>query len=165
MPNKARLKLGALLFAMAWVISAREAAAATATTTFGVTANVVTTCSITATNLDSGLYSGVKVNATSTLNVQCSTGTPWQISLSAGLGPGATANSRKMAGPTSDILNYQLSSKGSQSFSWGDTPPINTLPGTGTGAVQEVTVFGVIFAGQFVASDAYSDTITATVTF
>jgi spore coat protein U-like protein len=70
-----------------------------------------------------------------------------------------------MTGPTSELLSYQLSPDASQGFSWGTTPPFNTLPGTGNGAVQVVTVFGVILPDQFVGPGTYSDTIIATLTF
>ena len=58
--------LGAAALAAGLPLS--QAAAATATTSFSVTAEVVTTCAITATNMNFGNYSGVQLDATATLN-------------------------------------------------------------------------------------------------
>jgi spore coat protein U domain-containing protein, fimbrial subunit CupE1/2/3/6 len=141
-----------------------QAAAATATTTFSVTATVVTTCAITATNLNFGNYSGVVLAGTSTLNATCSTGTPYTISLNAGTGIGSTVTSRKMTGPGVELLNYGLFQDAGHTINWGDTAGTE-VPGVGSTAVQPHTVFGQIPASQFIQSGAYSDTITATLTF
>ena len=142
-----------------------RAAAATATTTFSVTANVVTTCGITATNLNFGNYSGVQLDGTATLNATCSTGTPYTIGLNAGTGTGATVALRKMKGPAAEELNYTLSQDAAHTINWGDTIGTDTVPGTGNGAAQPHTVYGQIPASQFIQSGAYSDTITVTLTF
>jgi len=142
-----------------------RATAATATTTFSVTAEVVTTCAITATNMAFGNYSGVQLDSTATLNATCSTGTPYTIGLGAGTGTGATIATRKMRGPTAEELNYTLSQDAGHTINWGDTIGTDTVPGTGNGAAQPHTVFGRIPASQFIASGAYSDTIAVTLTF
>jgi spore coat protein U-like protein len=141
-----------------------QASAATSTTTFSVTAEVVTNCTITATNMAFGNYSGVQKDATATLDATCSTGTPYTIGLNKGTGAGATITTRKMTGPGPELLNYTLSKDDARTINWGDTPP-DTVPGTGTGAVQPHTVFGKIPASQFVQSGEYSDTISVTLTF
>lgn len=146
----------------AWPLS--QAAAATATTTFSVTADVVTTCAITATNMNFGNYSGVVLNGTSTLDAACSTGTPYTIGLNAGTGIGATVTSRKMTGPGVELLNYGLFQDAGHTINWGNT--IGTdVPGVGATAVQPFTVFGQVPASQFIQSGQYSDTITVTLTF
>jgi spore coat protein U-like protein len=142
-----------------------QAAAATATTTFSVTAEVVTTCAITATNMSFGNYSGVQLDATATLDATCSTGTPYNIGLNAGTGTGATIATRRMVGPAAEELNYTLSQDAAHSINWGDTIGTDTVPGTGNGAAQPLTVFGRIPASQFIQSGAYSDTIAVTLTF
>ncbi len=142
-----------------------QAAAATATTTFSVTAEVRTTCTITTTNLAFGPYSGVQVDGTSTLSATCSTNTPYNIGLNAGGATGATVTTRAMKGPATDVLHYSLFRDSARSLNWGSTIGTDTVASTGTGAVQPFTVFGRIPAGQFVQSGAYSDTITVTLTF
>lgn len=153
--------LGAAALA-AWPLS--QASAATAETTFSVTANVVTTCNITATNMAFGNYSGLVLAATSTLDATCSTGTPYTIGLDAGTGTGATETVRKMTGPGVELLNYGLFQDAGHTINWGNTPGTD-VPGVGITAVQPFTVYGQIPASQFVQSGEYSDTITATLTF
>jgi spore coat protein U-like protein len=155
--------LGAAAMAVGLPLS--QAAAATATTTFSVTAEVVTTCAITATNMNFGNYSGVQLDSTATLDATCSTGTPYNIGLNAGTGTGATITTRKMRGPAVEELNYTLSQDAAHTINWGDTIGTDTVPGAGNGAVQPHTVFGRIAASQFIQSGAYSDTITVTLTF
>ena len=155
--------LGAAVVAAGAPLS--QASAATATTTFSVTAEVVTTCNITATNMAFGNYSGVLLNSTATLEATCSTGTPYTIGLNAGTGTGATIALRKMRGPAIEELNYTLSQDSAHTINWGDTIGTDTVPGTGNGAAQPHTVFGQIPGSQFIQSGAYSDTITVTLTF
>src|SRR5579871_3675750 len=113
-----------------------QASAATATTSFSVTANVLTNCAITATNLDFGSYSGTEVDKTATLSATCSTGTPYTIGLNAGTAPAATVTTRAMVGPASDVLHYGLFRDAGHTQNWGNTPPTDTDAGTGTGAAQ-----------------------------
>jgi spore coat protein U-like protein len=159
----------ALLVGLAAAVAAglplSQAAAATATTTFSVTAEVVTACAITATNMNFGNYSGLQLNSTATLDATCSPGTPYNIGLNVGTGTGATIATRKMRGPAAEELSYTLSQDAAHSINWGDTIGTDTVPGTGDGAVQPHTVFGRIAASQFIQSGSYLDTITVTLTF
>jgi spore coat protein U-like protein len=155
--------LGAAAFAAGLPLT--QAAAATATTTFSVTATVLTTCSVTATNLNFGPYSGVLVDAESSVSPTCSTGTPYTIGLTQGTATGATVSNRSMTGPAAELLHYELFQDSSHATPWGDTIGTDTLSSTGTGAEQTFPVFGVIPAGQFVQSGQYSDTVTVTLTF
>ena len=152
--------LGAAALAAGLPLS--RAVAATATTTFSVTANVVTTCGITATNLNFGNYSGVQLDGTSTLTTACSTGTTYVIQLHAGTAPGATTTTRKMTGPGGELLGYGLFRDAARTMNWGEVVPRDTAFGVGSAAF---TVFGRIPAGQFPQSGAYSDTITVELTF
>jgi len=141
--------------------------AATTTATFTVTADVQTTCNITAQNLNFGAYTGAVLDATTTLTVTCSNGVPWTIGLNAGTSPGATVVTRKMTGPGADLLGYGLFEDASHTTNWDNTGGSNVRSGTGagTGTPQPQTVYGRIPAGSFVGPGAYSDTITATLTF
>jgi spore coat protein U-like protein len=142
-----------------------QAAAATATTTFSVTANVVSTCSITTTNLNFGSYSGVQLDGTATVTTTCSTGTTYEIQLHAGTAPGATTKTRKMTGPGAQLLAYSLFRDAARTMNWGEVVPTDTVFGVGNGAAQPHTVYGRIPASQFVQSGAYSDTIAVELTF
>jgi spore coat protein U-like protein len=141
------------------------ARAATATATFAVTATVQATCLISATPLPFGTYSGTQTDASSTITATCSNTTPYSIGLGVGGALGASVTARKMTGPTGTLLTYSLSRDSARTLNWGNTVNTDTVAGTGTGAAQAITVYGRIPAGQFVTAGAYTDTITATVTF
>jgi spore coat protein U-like protein len=139
--------------------------AATATTTFQVSATVAATCVLSATNLAFGSYSGVQSDITSTVTATCTNTTPYTIGLSAGASTGALVTTRAMTGPAGALLNYSMFRDSARSLNWGNTAPTDTVGGTGNGSGQALTVYGRIAAGQYVAPGAYTDTITATVTF
>ncbi|WIM09052.1 MAG: Sigma-fimbriae tip adhesin [Enhydrobacter sp.] len=138
-------------------------AAGTATATFQVTATVQATCNISATNLAFGTYAGAQTDATSTVTVTCTNTTAWNVGLNAGT-CGATVTTRCMANGAAQ-LNYALYRDSARTQNWGQTVGTDTLTGTGNGAAQANTVYGRIPAGQFPAPGAYTDTITATVSF
>lgn len=139
--------------------AAGSASAQTATTTFNVTANVASSCSVSATDLAFGAYSAAlatPLDASSTITVTCTNGENYGIDL------GATPAARTMAGPGASLLNYGMFSDASRltAFVYGDTAL------TGTGVAQPYTVFGRIPAGQFAAqSGSYTGVVTVTVTY
>jgi spore coat protein U-like protein len=147
------------------VLSTSAAMAATTTATFTVSATVVSTCNVTTNNLNFGTYSGASATGASTVNATCSTGTPYTVGLNQGASTGATVTTRKMAGPGAEYLNYGLFQDAGHATNWGNTSGTDTQASTGTGAAQSFTVYGQIPASQFVQAGAYSDTITATLTF
>lgn len=138
--------------------------ASTATTTFTVSAQVVATCTIAATNLSFGNYTGVVNTATSTITAQCTNTTPYNIGLNAGNASGATVTTRAMQNGTT-LLGYSLYSDSGRTINWGNTVGTDTVSKTADGAADALTVYGQIPAGEYVAPGAYSDTITATITW
>jgi spore coat protein U-like protein len=144
--------------------AAPGAVAATATSTFTVNATVQATCLISATSLAFGIYTGVQTDSSSTVTVTCTSTTPYNVGLSTGLATGATVTTRRMTG-SGGLLTYSLTSDAGRNINWGNTVGTDTVTGTGNGNAQALTVFGRVAAGQFVAPGAYTDTITATVTF
>jgi spore coat protein U-like protein len=70
-----------------------------------------------------------------------------------------------MAGPGGALLGYSLYQNLGHSTNWGNTIGTDTETGTGNGALQPLTVYGQLPAGQIVALGNYTDTITATVTY
>jgi spore coat protein U-like protein len=164
-PTPWRLAAGACSAALLAGLPLSAPQAATTTATFTVTADVQTTCNVTAQNLNFGAYAGVELDISTTLTATCSSGTPYSVGLSAGTSTGATVTARKMTGPGADPLAYSLSQDAAHSINWGDTIGTDTVPGTGNGLGQTLTVFGRVPAGQFVGPGAYTDTITVTLTF
>ena len=161
---KSALSVLALGF-LASGLAPRPAVAATASTSFGITATVQGTCLVSASDLTFGLYAGAAVNATSSISVTCSDRTPYSVGLSAGLAPGATVATRKMTGSGSAVLGYALASNSYGTVNWGPTVGADTVAGTGNGSAQTLSVYGRILAGQPLASGAYADTITVAITY
>jgi len=138
--------------------------AGTQTGTFSVTATVSPYCTISATSLAFGTYTGVLKNVNSTVNVTCTNTTPYNVGLNAGTSTGATVKTRKMT-QSSNTLSYSLFSNSGLTTGWGNTVGTDTLAGTGSGSLQALTVYGQIPAGQYVVPGSYADTITATITY
>jgi spore coat protein U-like protein len=138
----------------------------TATTTFPVTVTVVKACAISATNLAFGTYVATATStSTSIISVTCTNTTAYNVGLNAGTATGATVTTRKMTGPGGHLLGYSLYQNSGHSTNWGNTVGTDTEAGTGNGALQSLTVYGQLPAGQFVTPGTYSDTITATITY
>jgi len=163
--KNSRKKMAALVASVAILLGGSQGAtASSATTTFQVTASVVSSCTISATNLVFGNYTLAQLDGTSTVTVTCTNGSAFKIGLNAGTGTGATVLARKMTSGA-NTLNYALYQDTSRATNWGNTPGTDTVNGTGNGSAQSYTVYGRIAANQSSAIGAYTDTITATVNF
>lgn len=140
---------------------------ATTTTTFQVQMTIAAQCIInSASNLDfgtQGVLAG-NVDQSSTIQVQCTNTTPYNIGLNAGTGSGATVGLRKMTSG-GNTINYSLYTDASRSTLWGNTVGTDTVASTGNGAAQSFTIYGRAPAQTTPAPGAYADTITATVTY
>lgn len=134
-------------------------------TSFNVTANIVPTCSISASNLNFGSYVRVTLNATTTLSATCSSGTAYNIGLDQGTSTGATVTTRAMTGPGGALLKYGLFQDAGHTINWGNTVGADTESATGTGSAQTFAVFGSVPALQSLGPGTYQDTITATLYF
>ena len=127
---------------------------------FGARLAAAQACSLTFTALNYGTYTGALLKGTNTGRVTCSGA--WNIPLDAGTGAGATEAIRKMTGPGGVTLSYLLFQDAARTTNWGNT---TTTELTGSGNTN-ITVYGQITAGQFIAPGTYTDTITsATTTF
>jgi spore coat protein U-like protein len=154
-----KLMKQALAAAALGLAAAGSAQAQTATTTFNVTANVTSSCTVSATNLVFGTYTAtaaLDLDQTSTITVTCTNGETYGIDV------GATPMTRTMAGPSGSTLNYGMFSDGTYAAAFFFAPTALT----GSGAAQNYTVYGRVPTGQFAArSGAHSDTVTVTVTY
>lgn len=133
---------------------------------FLVSASVVKKCTVTATTLNFGTVGllTAAINGTSTLGVQCSNGTPYNVGLDAGQNGGGNINARKMLLGANSI-GYQLYQNSARSTVWGNTIGSNTVSGTGNGNTQSLTVYGQVPAQTTPPAGTYNDTITVTVTY
>lgn len=145
---------------LGFLLPSTSAFAATATASMAVSATVQATCAVTATAMTFGTYTAAVSNTTSTVSVTCTNTTPYTVALNAGSASGATVTNRSMTGPGSALLGYALYSDAARSVNFVTTASI-----TGNGAAQPITVYGQIPAAEYVAPGAYTDTITATVSY
>lgn len=163
-----RISFGLLLgAAIAFLAPVNIVQAQTATTSFQVTATVVKFCTVVATPLAFGNYTTAELLGTSAITVTCTNGTGYDIALDAGAAAGATVTTRQMSGTTVPTarLNYFLYRNSARDQNWGVTIGTDTVHLTAGITPIISTVYGRIPAGQFVAPDAYLDTINVTVTY
>ena len=163
--NQLRIAATAIVLAGIGAAATSPVLAATATTTYNVTSTVQATCLVSGNNLGFGTYSGSVVSISTTLSVQCTNGTTYNVGLNPGTASGATVTTRAMTGPGSATLNYAMYQDAGHTTNWGQTVGTDTEAGTGNGNAQTLTVYGQVAASQYVSPGSYSDTITATVTY
>jgi len=150
-------------------MAANPAYAGTATTTFTASATISASCTVTATNLAFGTYSAgspTALTGTSTVNVYCTSGTPYTVALNVGSG-GGTFAARDMANGT-NLLAYNLYTSAAHTAIWGDgTTSTSTVAGTGAGVLTSSpnTVYGNIPISQDLPPGTYTSTITVTVNY
>jgi spore coat protein U-like protein len=168
----ARMRCNKLFFAGAGMfgalvlaLPASPAVAATTTATIAISATVQATCVVSAAPLAFGTYTGVQLDATAIISVTCTNTTTYTVGLDKGTTASGTVAARLMVGPAAATLGYRLASASQAGANWGDTLPLGWVTGTGNGSLQPLTVYGRVAAGQYVAPGAYTDTITATVTY
>jgi spore coat protein U-like protein len=137
----------------------------TATTTFNVTATVLTTCTVAANNLNFGTVGVLTANtdATTTLQPKCTSGTPYNIGLDKGVNGGSVTTRQMKAG--SALINYSLFSNSGRTTNWGNTVGTDTVSGTGIGTAQSLNVYGRIPPQATPSPATYNDTIVVTLTY
>jgi spore coat protein U-like protein len=160
MKRTAKLLTAAAAASMLLALGDAPANAATNTGNVTVQASVAKQCSVPNVTLNFGAYdpnAAAPLDQSQLLTVNCTKTTPYTVSLS--LGANASGTTRRMTG-SGDFLTYELYSDAAHTTIWNTT---NTVAGTGGGASP--TIFGRVFAAQFVTPASYTDTVVATVTF
>ncbi|QXR21068.1 spore coat U domain-containing protein (plasmid) [Acinetobacter variabilis] len=126
--------------------------------TFQVKIEVVSTCAISATDIDFGpVNSGITAtDKTGNLNVTCTSQTPYSVGLS---------SSGKMTHTTDSTssIAYKLFKASSDTAEWDNDN--NQYSATGSGIVQTIPVVAKLSGSTNVRAGNYADTVTATVTY
>lgn len=158
------LRLTSALMAAGLALS--TAHAATVTDSMPVTITIENACEISTspTTLDFGTQGvlSANVDSTSTLSVTCTTAAPYNIGFNGGAS--GNVNARTMTDGT-DFVGYQLYLEAARTTVWGDTVGTDTVASTGTGSVQQFTVYGRVPAQATPPAGTYNDTVTVTVTY
>ncbi len=131
-----------------------------------VTALITNACSVSTLPLAFGqvAVSGV-TNGTGTINVTCTIGGSYTVSLDAG--QNASVAQRRVISSTpvpGSYLNYNVFTDAGRTLPWGTTVATGTS-GTGTGTAVAYTVYGQIPSGQSIVVGSYTDSVTVTVTY
>lgn len=144
--------------------------AATATTNLTVSATVPSTCTIATAPVSFGTVTAASfTNAQGSVSVTCATGTAFTVTLNKGGAPAGATRAMLVAGVR--VVNYELYKDAGLTQVWGDSGFAATYPsgtgsaGTGTGALQAVTVFGRAQAVASAAPGNYTDIVVATINF
>ncbi|HEV3430190.1 MAG TPA: spore coat U domain-containing protein [Paraburkholderia sp.] len=143
----------------------------TATATFTVSLTLQANCTISANPLNFGT-NGVlttALNQQTTVAVDCTNTTPYNVGIDGGTVSGSTVTNRLLAGTasgnTSTTVGFQLYQDSGHTTVWGNTQGTNTVGGTGSGSVQTLAVYGQIPIQATPRPDTYQTTVTATVYF
>lgn len=132
-----------------------------------VTATVQSACVLTASPLAFGSYnptSATNLDASTTVSVTCTLGTPYNVGMGAGAGTGATTTVRKLTS-SSNTLNYALYQNAGRTTNWGNTVGTDTLSATAGLTANAINVYGRIPSGQNTIAGSYTDSVTVTVTY
>jgi len=127
---------------------------------------VAAPCTVSATNINFGNFSGTTIRITGTLTVKCPTGAAYQVAIDAGAGSGATVTNRLMTlGAAGATLGYQLFSDPGYSSNWGNTSGTGWVTGIGTNGNQQLTVYTQLPTNEYAPTGNYTDaTVNVTVT-
>ena len=133
---------------------------------FSATATPGANCNITTNPLAFGTQGllNANVDASTTMSVQCTNTTPYNVGLDPGQAIGATVTTRKMTSGANSV-SYSLYHDSGRTQNWGQTIGTDTVSGTGTGLSQTITVYGRVPTQTTPAPATYNDTVVATVTY
>jgi spore coat protein U-like protein len=145
----------------------RQASSGTAFAEVPLTSDlsVSAACMLSVGTLGFGSYSpGMTALGSATLGVRCTNGSSYSIAL--GAGQYAGGGTRRMLGPNSNYLGYELFRDSARAVLWGDGASFGAkVPGTGTGGDQSLTVHGRSAIPDSVLPGSYSDSVFVTVDY
>lgn len=120
--------------------------------------------------MDFGVNTGTvaaNIDRTAVFSLTCVNRSPFQIGLDNGAHADGSGNRRMRVGSSGALLPYELYRDAARTQRWGNVLNSTTASGTGTGAAQNLTIYGRVppAAGTSTPPGAYSDTITVTITY
>ena len=147
------------------------APAASSSTTIPVTATVAQSCTIASGVISFGLYDPVGANATTDLattgavTIACTKGAAG-VTISLDLGTNAAAGQRNLKGTTNGgLLQYNLFQDAAHTTPWDNATHKYSVPTSVSKVAQVLNIYGVVPHNQDVQTDAYTDTVVATVNY
>lgn len=151
------------------IIGGGAEAATSITSTFQVKIAIASTCIFStgaASDMDFGTQGVLTANVdqSSTIMVQCTNTTPYDIGLNGG-SVAVNVPARQMVGPGAAKVSYSLYKDAGRTTNWGNTVGTDTLSAVATGSPVSHTVYGRVPPQATPAAGAYADTVTVTVTY
>ncbi|NUT14219.1 MAG: spore coat U domain-containing protein [Cupriavidus sp.] len=136
---------------------------------FNVYANVYKSCVVSADPLDFGTVNGIpsstNIDSQTTIRVNCTAATAYRVLLvMSSNSPTGESNMKGVTAGNPDTVPYKLYQNAGRNQPWGNQTD-NTPTGTGTGANQELKVYGRVPGLPNVRPDDYRDTVTVNVTY
>lgn len=104
------------------------------------------------------------VNRRNKIRIKCTSGVNYDVGLDAGATSGGTIAVRKMING-SETVDYMMYQNSARTINWGNTPGVDTKSMVGTGANQNIWVYGRVPPQTTPSPGTYTDTVTVTVTF
>ena len=150
-------------------VATTSAQATTSSATFNVTASISSSCSFTTQALGFGVYNGTtSVTATATIAPNCTLATAYSFNLSetsdSAAGYYYLANGGTSTTNAANMVYFKVGSENTvASPITSNASP--SIAGTGTGAAQTVTFYGVIPAQTGKSTGSYSRTLTWVITY
>lgn len=132
---------------------------------FSALANVMATCNVTAQDIDFGQRGmlDADVDATGSVDVICPPGTTYDVGLNNGLSGDSPTQRHMTLGD--QTVTYGLYRDAARSQPWGNTTGTDTVPGTGTGTMQNITVYGRVPPQTTPSAGTYTDTVVVIVEY
>lgn len=154
--------------ALALLASGNAPAQQTLTDFISVNAEVTEACaSLTATDVDFGAAPADDVDdtATSTITVNCATGTDYTIEISYGEWESGTQRQVQNDATAGLFMDYDIFQPGGTTVPWGEAVNTEQYDGTGTGADDPLTATFVLHRTSGAEPGIYSDVVDVTLTF
>ncbi|MBP1852589.1 Csu type fimbrial protein [Rhizobium halophytocola] len=135
-----------------------------AQTSFTASASVAGNCLIDVTDLNFGMHGVIDedVTAEGSVDVTCTPGTAYMISMDGGLS-GANDPQRRLMRSGTHTIAYGLYADSTYRVPWGNTDS-DRVSGTGTGDAQVIPIYGLV-EPQPAAAGSYNDTVVVTITY
>ncbi len=163
-----------------FLLSSLNTFAATASGVVRVTATLGSGCQVNAANIQNGIadFGALNFGSINTLNdlhidgqttgtgngsieVECSNGTPFSISLDDGINHDGSSRGMAHNDVPGEVLRYALYKDAGRTQAWTSDSP---LQDTSTGGAQLITIYGRIPGGQSgLSSGTYQDTVQVTI--
>ena len=104
-------------------------------------------------------------NAASSVSVNCSNPTSYDVSYSTSQAPNATATKWNTDGPATDSPGHALLSNSAYNVNWGRAAGAYVMPGSARGSSHPYASYGQAAGAHPVASGAFADSVMITVTY